>query len=510
MQERNPLDLPEIRNLLGPYLSFAALYSCVLVNKDWQDTFTPYLWASFTFGPLESKAEPPSETTIQNYGHLIKELYICKLTPQISLDLFRNTPLTRLKTIHLCPAPSCDSEPLSQQRFDWIVRQNPGLQAIKYDGDYLPASSSGDLAAILSSPALTDLTMVGADFERRHWEPFQQLCATRLERLSLSNCKFAAGLDWVPPSMPFLRELSITAVCGPHLNLEPSAQIHMIEQCPNLRTLRWTPTPAIPRVFLGILQACPQLAALELQRMILSDPEISWILDTMKASATEIIIPGRKASPTVGSGAYVGFGTRAFESLQRHFATLTVFDVGSQGSAVTSPMVLKVLTLCPNLREITACQVLAKEVRDGPGTWACRGLEVFKVMIRGFKDILIDRIRVAVFRRLGSLTRLRVLHIGTVSVQTPEHAVALRLDCGLGQLSGLRDLESVSVVNSPQKMRREDVDWIRYHWRTLKMITGELHPKKEISDAIREVLTDRRATNEKLDYFAFHTAYHRY
>ncbi|KAG9063125.1 hypothetical protein KI688_004725 [Linnemannia hyalina] len=379
-----------------------------------------------------------------------------------------------------------------------------------------------DFTVLLSKcPALTDLTTRYVEYDNEHRELLRTLCETRLKRLSFCINKLQYGIDMSDViRMPHLQELSIrnSSRDVPVGYYVPG--LETILMCPNLRVLRWftTSVDLTAGIFRQIFGACPRLEAIELQQMVLADNVIASMLETMQASATEVIVPERKDSVWYGGNEAntVGFKTRAFKALERrHFATLVVLDMGTQSKEVTSSMILRVLSACPRLKEITAYQVLAKEIRDGPGVWACRGLEVFRVKIHGFYKPLIDHIRVAVFRRFATLPRLRVLHIGGHGRK--DESVVLRLDSGMGQLAELK-LESVSVYGGPQKMRREDVEWIREHWRGLRVLEGDLHPNGEVSEAIREVLTaprdggrKRREEAEKtFERFAFYTVNHRY
>lgn len=552
-QQRDALDLPEIRSSIGPHLTLASLHACVLVSHDWRATFTPFLWKTFYFGPHwgDISLDPPSQTTIQLYAHHIQTLIVRSLTAvTFQLHIFRNTPLTQLRELYLCEAVG---EARCTTGLGWLFLQNPGLRVVDYDGGHSTIGGGGynyysdddisggqeqeqgqgqereeDLRVLLSKcPALTDLTTRFVEYDKGHRELLRKLCETRLKRLSFRVCRFRHDVDMSDTiRMPHLQELSIRNIGGNVSGGRSVPGLETILECPNLRVLRWLTASANPTVasFRRIFEACPRLEAIELQQMVLADDVIASMLETMQASATEVIVPERREPFSSGGGGgggswsnTMGFKTKAFAALERrHFATLVVLDMGTRSKEVTSPMILRVLSTCSRLREITACQLSAKEIRDGPGVWACRGLEVFRVKIRGFRDPLIDRIRAAVFRRFATLPRLRVLHIG--GQDRKEESVILRLDCGMGQLAGLERLESVSVFpGGPQKMRREDVEWIREHWTELRALEGDLHPMGEVSEAIREALTAprdserrRKLAERTFEKFAFHTVNHRY
>ncbi|KAK3841442.1 MAG: hypothetical protein J3R72DRAFT_156227 [Linnemannia gamsii] len=524
MRQQDALNLPEIRHLIGHHLTRDSLCACVRVNKDWHASFTPFLWSTFYFGHEKytyPPLQPPSSAAIQQHAHLIKTFIISTLGTPFHLDLFQHTPLTQLQALYFCDynrITCLDPNPTVA----WIFQQNPKLRVVDYDGRHSkpyfnslssPRQLGRDLRFLLSScPALTDLTIRCVEFGEDHLEPFRQLCAARLQRVSFHDTLFSIDIDWntAAISMPHLQELCMTTT----ETATAFPGVCFILQCPNLRTLRWS-TPVKPDLacLKSIAEACPRLQAIELQHMVLKDDVIATFLDSIKCTATEVIIRGIKF---VSVENVLSFGLRAFNSLQRrHFSTLVVFDVGARGSLVESGSLLQMLYSCPNLRELTASRIWAEDIYDGQqqqqqGNWACRGLEVFKVKISISFSPLASSIHDAVFSQFAILPNLRVLHIGggirytyqcieEERAQRPTHylrsikeggGLSLRLEYGLGHLSGLTKLESVSVGGFAQELKREEVDWMKHWWTELKELEGELHPRMNVSEAIRWGLTN--------------------
>ncbi|KAG0378686.1 hypothetical protein BGX24_003079 [Mortierella sp. AD032] len=308
---------------------------------------------------------------------------------------------------------------------------------------------------------------------------------------------------WTNIPMPHLQELTLRTGGG---SSDVSGE-SIILQCPNLKTLRWSIPEKLrmPR-FTRILAACPLLKAIEVRRAVLIDLVISTILDSLKLLATEAIFPGdREAALKGDSYGFYGFRGTAFEALRRHFLTLVVLDIGSDNTAVDSISILKVLYSCPNLRKLTAYRLEAMDICSSPlqhqeqqRNWACRGLEVFKVMIGDVSPSGRAGLNMgdAVLRRFAALSRLRVLHVGgDMRFPPPPYhltkgGLVLKLHQGLGHLAGLTRLESVSVGWFEQHLEREQVEWMKRHWTGLKVLEGVNLPCDEpiVSEAIQWAL----------------------
>ncbi|KAG9063126.1 hypothetical protein KI688_004726 [Linnemannia hyalina] len=543
--ESNAWDLPEIRALIVPYLSPASLHACVLVSKVWHDFFIRLLWATFHFGPprktstTSSSDEPqlPERATIEKHAHLIQNLVVFDLTPTFRLDLFRGTPLTSLKELHL--SPSISSNTTNTSHLDWIFRQNPGLQVVEYNGTRSKSQWSQRntleqqqqeqqeqekekeevLVLLDSCREIVDLTMRYVEFKEEYWEGFRRLCATKLKRLVFYRGRGLEDAKWDGIPMPHLQELEILSADGFVMVPNP----RMIFQCPNLRTLRWSDNRGQdpdPYSFHQILASCPRLDALDVQGMALPDDDIATFLTRMTHPAREIILPTTKF-PFEEGPRFIGFGLKAFEALARQHLTeqLVVLDIGPTSGFVTSGMVLKVLHSCTRLREIGACRVSGRDICEQAqveGRWACHGLEVFNVrVVFELPDEQLVQTQEGVFRQLSGLTRLRVLNVGTRTTTTiqqqmdslfstvpnaeaeAESSLQFKLEYGLAQLAGLKRLEILSVVGGvPQKLAREDVEWMRRWWRGLKIVKGQLYPEKKVNVAIWNVLTIRARWRE--------------
>src|SRR5690606_14580944 len=100
-----------------------------------------------------------------------------------------------------------------------------------------------------------------------------------------------------------------------------------------------------------------------------------------------------------------------------HFDTLERIDISFNVGSIGA-WTVQVLTSCPSLQRFKSRIITAQEIIDS-GTWVCRGLQKFSVMIdmnfegdcaphRKFTEHELDQCR-AVFKKLASLKNLRVL-----------------------------------------------------------------------------------------------------
>ncbi|KAF9199262.1 hypothetical protein BGZ49_010656 [Haplosporangium sp. Z 27] len=79
MLSENALDLPEIRSLIGSFISRPDILHCALVCKSWHSTFAPLLWRETTILSAYSQnwtfaASPPPRSLFHSHAHLIRSL----------------------------------------------------------------------------------------------------------------------------------------------------------------------------------------------------------------------------------------------------------------------------------------------------------------------------------------------------------------------------------------------------------------------------------------------------
>ncbi|KAG0051562.1 hypothetical protein BGZ83_003571 [Gryganskiella cystojenkinii] len=84
----NPLDLPEIKENLAQYLDFETLAACILVARDWRDSFTPFLFRDLNLG-LERSSDmlpPLAEISIPELQSKLKEGSLAPLIRRLVLN----------------------------------------------------------------------------------------------------------------------------------------------------------------------------------------------------------------------------------------------------------------------------------------------------------------------------------------------------------------------------------------------------------------------------------------
>ncbi|KAF9902839.1 hypothetical protein EC991_004498 [Linnemannia zychae] len=167
-----------------------------------------------------------------------------------------------------------------------------------------------------------------------------------------------------------------------------------------------------------------------------------------------------------------------------HFKTLRNLNV--RGCPLfSSRMVLSVLTGCVHLEEFRAPYLYAVDLKSGASSsqdWVCVGLKCLRLHIAGEPND--PESNELVFKQLSRLHQLRQLNLDQLLMfylptelidhLTKKGSLQVRLDTGLGHLSTLRQLATISFDNTHQNMRVEEVEWILENWTSLEEISGPL------------------------------------
>ncbi|KAF9580498.1 hypothetical protein BGW38_002840 [Lunasporangiospora selenospora] len=190
----------------------------------------------------------------------------------------------------------------------------------------------------------------------RHIRTFWRMC-TRLTSLDLERCSLSQldQHEYEQLSFPRMHEVRLGRIRFMSLG----AQLQVIKQCPELRTLEWR----VPRLGLPLEAFCralstkwSKLSTLILPESRLSDTEFTQIL---AAAAPLSALSIRRSE----------FGKRAYESLKRHFQTLKSLDL-CQCLGLTSTMTQEILSSCKSLENFDGYRLLVQDMISG-SAWQC-------------------------------------------------------------------------------------------------------------------------------------------
>ncbi|KAF9912269.1 hypothetical protein EC991_000160 [Linnemannia zychae] len=139
------LDLPEIMDIVGHYLTKGSLLACIQVSRSWHDYFVPILWRSFVFSAYSSQPKPPTEALFK-YSHFIRQLEFSGLIPPWYMSIgCRNLDFLKVVGERYIPEDA-EIDPLTA-----LIQDNPGLQRlILFDVGPCPDEAFWDAVAQLT------------------------------------------------------------------------------------------------------------------------------------------------------------------------------------------------------------------------------------------------------------------------------------------------------------------------------------------------------------------------
>lgn len=468
------MDLPEIRDIVAQFLGHSDLASAALVSKDWNTTFTPVLYSALYRHHYKRSSK---------WGFIANADHICALHLHWDgVHLFSGI-CTKLESLDIQTSSSWGPQDWSQ--LSMLVRRNPSIKSITFSHgseispkDFLEAVSS-------SCPDLRELNLVIYELDVVCLRVILDI-AVRLENLRISydilpipHTEFRVHSS----CFPSLREVHL--ICCNNEDYFPTRiYAEILRKCPQLRYLDWIivhyqsgPISDISSLFKVY---CPLVEQLTLEAILLTDENLSEILDGCHRLAT-VDLRGSK------------FGELAFQSLSRHFASLQELCL-YQCKGLTSAMVQQIMTSCCGLTvfyatRLDASDILgdmkdvdvegtgAKAVIDGqPQDWVCTNMEYLEVFICGLEGKPFEWHR-KVLQQLAKLSKLTTLNIGQRGGygMSPNDGLDLRLKAGLDALSSLKQLRSLDFGGLRQKIEGPDVRWMIEAWPRLLNVQGQLH-----------------------------------
>ncbi|KAF9363073.1 hypothetical protein BGX34_004962 [Mortierella sp. NVP85] len=314
------------------------------------------------------------------------------------------------------------------------------LRDLEIHGDIIPALRPVWKPAH-PMPNLLSLKIDQMDIHRAATEVFWDLC-TRLHSLDIQR----TGIARLPgKSMKFERLLRLNVSLQSEHTYDQV--LDWITQCPNLTELHWgyTKRRTAPcdtfanRVANG---TWPGLNELRLKHFYQQEANPARIAQGMRQIRT-LCMNGYR------------FGMTCLTALRPHFDTLRVLNIKFD-SSVAGPAFSEILASCPHLEDLTLSRVTSQDIIQGR-PWVCgRSMRVLRlnVMISPGQDT--DRHQQLVLERVSQLVNLVSLTLDHYS-SLQSACLCLRLGKGLEQLSTLKHLMRLSIINYHYELAQADV-----------------------------------------------------
>lgn len=479
----NPLLLPEILWQIGPYLDQQHIAHCVLACKTWNATLTSFLFQRVALPkrkllPSGKYGTRPMITAIQRNGahirHLVcspdsntilrqitpqctavETLVLGKITPEVLpiLRLCRNT----LSRLEMTPNPHSNSTTILTQTYQ------RSLSALGYSQVLPRSETTALLGAILDLPHLDHLVLdyLGLS-DPEQVRSFFDYCK-RLSTLELHN---NAILVQSPRDMELscLRSLSLI-----DSSMLLADQLTLFLQCPALDHITWRnegaaiPIQALSRWTSGLRP----LKLLDVASIKVPDESLAEAL-TYFPRPEQFIARDTLFGPL--SKQAIVDGMRS---------TLEVLDL-VDCPAATSEVLIEIMSLCWSLKSISADSLRVLDVLESK--WVCSDLEELRVVFIGPSVMSKAATQLAIYNRIATLRRLRVLSLGrygSTSRWSIRSILDLSLNNGLGLLAPLTELREFDFCQMYHSIGIDEVKFMLKSWPRLEVMHGILSADKD-------------------------------
>jgi len=181
-------------------------------------------------------------------------------------------------------------------------------------------------------------------------------------------------------------------------------------------------------------------------------------------------------------------GTQSSRSLSLHFNTLVSVDISDCKTSIRSTAP-DMLCSCPNLKELSVGNVLAKDIAER-GPWVCQRLQSLLICFRVGDSEQCQQPHQLIFQRLSTLIKLKSLIMCIpVTNDVVEGILEFRLEYGLGQLASLQELSTIEFLhdhyqNYEPQLGMEEVAWMAGNWKKLEAIGGCLNSDKRLQSKL--------------------------
>ncbi|GJJ67966.1 hypothetical protein EMPS_00312 [Entomortierella parvispora] len=468
------LELPELRDLIGRYLSTQDLVHCMGTCHAWLHTFEPLLWSGLKLYDSRSYA---SADALQSHAPLISSLSFTGRFP----DEYFEVKCSNLQSFSYCGSTMVQSRIGLLTKFIRAHKESLGSMDILLYG-HTPEEFLWD--AIAHCSRLESLALRFAEVLKQDsvvfWTSLQNLVSLTLTDalVPYDGVFFNESLK-TPSLSPILRKLKHVYFARLR-GLRSEDQMQLLEKCPNLLSIYWRGIGFSIRFamerFTQYLQTgkWPGLVSLD----VTGDEVLDELLAKMLQSKANSGV--RKPQSLMLTK--TGFGSKSFAAIQEEgtlVQSIQTLDLHACFS-VSSKMLQKMLETMPNLKHLSADRICEKDIVMG-SNWICHGLEHLEILIDLNDDnrclSLVAR-QERMYDRLALLTRLKVLGVtryaaGSASSDSATKMTHL-LENGLGRLATLKRLRSFKFSPGHQWMSEDEILWMIKHWPQLESVSSGL------------------------------------
>ncbi|KAF9347742.1 hypothetical protein BGX34_002915 [Mortierella sp. NVP85] len=477
MSSKNPLEIPEILDMVASYLNKSDLARYLRVSKTWKEILLPHRWRRIHRVFKEERGIysyiSPEQEVFHRHRYLIHDLKING--PPRMQDMCTLPNLRSLQVNFQMGSMNRKLDPMGIVIWD-LAYKFPSLHHLSLQHVFVEY----DLYLKLSEhPRLRSLSLYDAAIEDNDPFGFLEACKN-LESLTMGSIVFQYEPMPVPDDVVFERMRRLD-VCGD--NWTCSRILAIVFHCPMLESIQWE-TDCFKTCIL-IHHPVQKNYWTEIDNIIsrsFGSAELAPIVEGVAKSLgkmTEFCLRFDRFVP--------------FKALGLHFSTLVSLSLFC--SSEISSGIQDVLCSCPKLEILHARYIFAKDIVHG-GSWVCQQLRDLRMCFRVGKAE--QDMQHLIFERLSTLVRLETLDMGIYPFEddNDDGVLAFRLDCGLAQLATLRELTSLGfyrggstkMVKLMQQLGRDDVEWMRESWAKLKIIYGRLNEDMEAEAELEEIL----------------------
>jgi len=472
MEHTNPLEVPEIADMVASYLEDEDLASCVRVCKTWHNMFLPRRWRVIQVGFKDRKDAlgndahfGPDRVSVYKHRHLIQDLSLFRTLG--GLDKYDYPKVRRFSVNMFRWKPSSKSKQITMD----FTKSTPMLVDLSIGR---VNTKKAFWKRLSEHPHLRTLSLMSTQVEGRA-SPWLWKTCVNLESLMMNYVKTEDGGGPSNEVFTRMRQLDIS---GTEI-LDKPYYLDLILQSPMLESLNLEIVDLITLKERSLHRHWPHLSKLFVYTTDGRVENLAYILRNIGN----------------GHGGLVEFGsnclmeTQSSNALSLHFSTLVrvELDYGSDNSVF-----LDILCSCARLEVLHAGHVTAKDIAER-GPWACKQLRELEIWFRYAESE--QDLQQVVFERLSMLVQLEHLNVkyeGS-SYEGDDLGLELRLDRGLGRLASLQQLRSLDFrsdfdVDSSPELAVEDVTWMMENWESLTMVSGRLNRDEVVAAQLKEII----------------------